>query len=192
MLNSERISSPRTILDPLPALRLCGNTLQTLGFSSALLSLPRELDQAVDGRPVEYTNLNHIYDTLQQLSGGLTIRLTPERSTDESISYGDLELQSLVHCCLGICEELIIAANQLRSHSSSSSIFGSFHEALRGVWDEKQVEALEEGLLVCRREAMRVLTIVLRYIETYYNPNAGANLSLSEMDNLVSYKRYNA
>ncbi|KAB8259761.1 hypothetical protein BDV32DRAFT_159176 [Aspergillus pseudonomiae] len=151
-----------TILDPLPALRLCGNTLQTLGFSSALLSLPRELDQAVDGRPVEYTNLNHIYDTLQQLSGGLTIRLTPERSTDESISYGDLELQSLVHCCLGICEELIIAANQLRSHSSSSSIFGSFHEALRGVWDEKQVEALEEGLLVCRREAMRVLTIVLR------------------------------
>ncbi|OGM44995.1 hypothetical protein ABOM_005796 [Aspergillus bombycis] len=162
MLNSERIGSAGPILDPLPALHLCESTLKFLAFSCALLSPAGELNQSVEGLPVEYTNLNHIYDTLRLLRGGLKGMLTNEWSTDESISYGDFELQNLAQCCLGICEKLLVTVNQLRSHDSSPSTVRSFHEALRGVWNAKQVEALEEGLLVCRRQAMRVVMIVLR------------------------------
>ncbi|KAE8313474.1 hypothetical protein BDV41DRAFT_536651 [Aspergillus transmontanensis] len=150
------------ILDPVPALRLCGNVLQLLDLSCRLLTPARDLD-----RPVEDTNLNEVYDTLQQLSSGLVRRLSIYRSTDllsidGSLSYGDLELQNLVPCCQGLCAQLLIATRQLEPHDSSSNALESFHEGLQAIWNKRQIEALEEGLLACRWQAMRVLTIILR------------------------------
>ncbi|KAE8327286.1 hypothetical protein BDV39DRAFT_175738 [Aspergillus sergii] len=150
------------ILDPVPALRLCGNVLQLLDLSCRLLTPARDLDL-----PVEDTNLNEVYDTLQRLSGGLARRLTIYWSTnslsvDGSLSYGDLELQNLAPCCQGLCAQLLVATRQLEPRDSSSNAFESFQEGLQAVWNKKQIEALEEGLLACRWQAMRVLSIILR------------------------------
>ncbi|KAE8359275.1 hypothetical protein BDV27DRAFT_136426 [Aspergillus caelatus] len=150
------------IRDPVPALRLCGNVLQLLDLSHRLLDPAKELDQSVDSLTVEYTDLYQIYHTLKQLRYGLAIRLTIDWSIEESISYGDEGLQSLAQSCQGICAQLLVATSQLERHYSSSNGFTSFQEALQAVWDKKPIEALEEGLLACRRETIRVLTIIFR------------------------------
>ncbi|EIT74457.1 hypothetical protein AO1008_03970 [Aspergillus oryzae 100-8] len=150
------------ILDPVPSLRLCENILHLLDLSCRLLTPGRDLDLLG-----EDINLNEVYDTLLRLSGGLASRLTMYWSTnllsiDGSLSYGDLELQNLAPCCQGLCAQLLVAARELGLHDGSSRLFRSFHEGLQAVWNKRQIEALEEGLLACRWQAMRVLTIILR------------------------------
>lgn len=150
------------ILDPVPSLRLCENILHLLDLSCRLLTPGRDLDLLG-----EDINLNEVYDTLLRLSGGLASRLTMYWSTnllsiDGSLSYGDLELQNLAPCCQGLCAQLLVAARQLGLHDGSSRLFRSFHEGLQAVWNKRQIEALEEGLLACRWQTMRVLTIILR------------------------------
>ncbi|CZR56317.1 uncharacterized protein PAC_06205 [Phialocephala subalpina] len=147
------------MLDPLTALGLASNIIQLVQFTSDLVSKSREYYDSADGALVEQLELEAITKNLQKLSKDLVV---PDLTSGGSkVTKTEQQLSELCKGCRDVSKELLIIIQGLKSEGSHSR-WSSFRQALKSVWNEDKIKALEERLDRYRRQIDTTLLISLR------------------------------
>jgi hypothetical protein len=144
------------MLDPLTALGLASNIISLVTFTSDLISKSREYYDSADGALIEQLELEAITISLQKLTGNLVVPTGGRKKTKT-----EQQLSELCTGCREISKELLVIIQGLKSEGSHTR-WNSFRQALKSVWKEDKIKALEARLDRYRRQIDTTLLISLR------------------------------
>ncbi|KUJ18696.1 uncharacterized protein LY89DRAFT_774731 [Mollisia scopiformis] len=143
------------ILDPLTALGLASNIVQTVQFTSDLISKSREYH--VDGSLVKQLELEAITVNLRTLSQDLVV----PGSGGVRAAKTERQLRELCIGCQEVSDELLVTVQSLKVRGFHNT-WTSFRQALKSVWKEEKIKTLEERLERYRRQIDTTLLISIR------------------------------
>lgn len=151
------------MLDPFSALSVASNVVQFVSFSTELLSKSCELYSSTTGSTAKHTKLETLYQDLHQLSQKLS---SSSQSTSEEIECSPEEhaLGRVADSCKETADELLSTIHGLKVTTGSRRKWRSFRQALKSVWKQQKIEALQKRLDAISGQFNLHFAAILRYV----------------------------
>ncbi|KAF2730953.1 hypothetical protein EJ04DRAFT_579444 [Polyplosphaeria fusca] len=145
-------------MDPLSALGIASNIIQIVDFSSRIISRGHEIYTSADGQVKDHAILDDAAKNLAELYRDLQVY---GKTDSHKATNADKQLVTLRKECESIVKSLRQALSKARLKSSSRK-WQSIYQALRSVWNEKEISALATQLENVRRQIDTALLVSLR------------------------------
>ena len=135
-------------MEPLSILGVAGNAVQFIDFTAKLISQTIRIYRAdPHKKDHEYHDLNQITLELQKFT------VTSQRALaapSQTLSSTDKDILRISEDCEGIANRLLDALGGLRS--SKNTLWNSFVDALKTLWNERDIQALQQTLDTYRQQ----------------------------------------
>lgn len=152
-------------MDPLSALGLASNIVQLVQFVGVVISDSHEVYSSADGALRRNSALEEVAQNLVEMNSEL---MRSQRSMSNgfmSLSPAERQLKNLCEECDVVSRELMAKLDTLKIRSQSRyKRWDSFRQALRSMWNEGELRALEKRLEGIRTRLDTNLLICLRYV----------------------------
>lgn len=130
-------------MDPASAVGLASAIVQFVDFTSKLISVTHKLHVSTSGATAEHLELEDLTHNLLQLSEDATPHNVPNTA---ALSREERALISLGENCREVSDELLRVLQSLRVKGGSQKGWKSFYVALKSVWKEGEIVALQQRL----------------------------------------------
>ena len=152
-------------MDPLSALGLASNIVQLVQFVGAVISDSHEVYSSADGALQRNSALEEVAQNLVEMNSEL---MRSQRSMSNgfmSLSSAERQLKNLCEECDVVSRELLVKLDTLKVRSRSRyKRWDSFRQAMKSMWNEGELRALEKRLEGIRTRLDTNLLICLRYV----------------------------
>ncbi|ORY14588.1 hypothetical protein BCR34DRAFT_479383 [Clohesyomyces aquaticus] len=154
-------------MEPLTALSLASSIIQIVDFTGKIISRSKEIYRSADGVLETVTVLEQAANQLQEMSADL--KAGPPDLSEEEMKYqkpmsaSERQLLQLSQEAKDISEEIVQAVNKIKVKGSKKA-WKSVEQALRSVWSQKEMSALETRLDTLRKQIDTALLFSLRSI----------------------------
>jgi hypothetical protein len=141
---------------------IAANVVQFVDFSSKVLSASYKLykdEYGLNGLE-ETRELEVITKSLHKIIEGLESSLQQE-DLKQKATQNELDLRELAKHCREIAEELLAAVGKLKVKGKPGK-WNSFRAALKTLWDEDKIEAIQKRLDRFRQELVVHILVSLR------------------------------
>ena len=125
------------------------NIMTFIDFSCKILSTGYRMHSS-GSNSQEHQDLNVITNDLIRVTGDLDNALQQDELKQNS-SSDDIHLQRLADQCRVVCLELQVALQKLKVHGQPRK-WNTFRVALKTVWNEDKIEALQKRIEQFRQE----------------------------------------
>jgi hypothetical protein len=136
-------------MDPVTALSLAGVVVQFVDFTSRIVSKGWRLHQSPDGTLLEDRVFEHTTRDLISIVEKLRVSLSKDAT--KSLSQEDQALATLCKQCTSV-GATILAALQAKKIQGKKTVWKSFRQALKDVWDKEELKLVTEKLEAIRKE----------------------------------------
>jgi hypothetical protein len=156
-------------MDPLSALSVAAAVVQFVDFTSGLLSSTYSIYTSKTGDTKPHADLQTITTSLENVSNALLRSLTEaetQKGGKAGSSKNDEDLARLCRECSSIADELLRALSKLRGQGNHN-IWNSFCQALRTVWKQPEISALQMRLKEYREQISMIILVSVRYGSKY-------------------------
>lgn len=141
-------------MDPFTAIAAVSSIVQLVDFSAKLISKSHDLyrkgsDTSV-GAPVFE-------------AAAADLRILNSKLNKDAKLTGDPEFQKLYDSCDAVTAELLGALRKITG-DSKQKIWTSIRKALKSIWSQSEIDALERRLATIRQQLSLRLTVDLRYV----------------------------
>lgn len=143
-------------MESLAALSLVAAVVQFVDFSTKLIRNAKDIYQSSSGLTKENQNLEYVVGELEKLSLRLVPPVTGQQNDDE------LALCRLAYECRKLSNELLKLFKELMPRDSTSKR-AVVRSTLKGLWNNKSIQALEKRLDSCRSQLALQLTSMARF-----------------------------
>jgi len=133
------------------------NIIQFVDFSSKILSTGYRIHKSSRSSTQESQELEHVTIDLKKVTDDLDSAIQ-----EDYASTNDSQLQQLAESCKTICVELLKALEQLHGDGKPQK-WQSFRTALKTVWSEGRIQALQKRIEQFRQEIIVRILLSLRY-----------------------------
>jgi len=130
-------------MDPATAVGLASGVVQFVDFTSKLISATHKLYVSASGATVEHLELEELARDLQQRAEDATPHSI---SNIAALSREERTLIKLGEYCREVSDELLRVLQSLRLKGGSHKKWKSFYLALKSVWKEEEIVALQQRL----------------------------------------------
>lgn len=144
-------------MEALAAVGLAGNVVQFVDFSCKLFDQASSIYQSLDGATQGNRDLESITQNLHDMSAKLYQNIPKSAATQKK----DDPLVTLAKECENVANELLAVLQSLKAKKVDSQ-WSSFRAALRSVWKEQRVQALEKKLGMYRSQIIFQLQVLQR------------------------------
>ena len=152
-------------MDPLSALGLASNIVQLVQFVGAVISDSHEVCSSADGALQRNSMLEEVAQNLAEMNSELMRSQRSMSSWFMSLSPAERQLKNLCEECDVVSRELLAKLDTLKVRSRSRyKRWDSFRQALKSMWNEGELRALEKRLEGIRTRLDTNLLICLRYV----------------------------
>ena len=146
------------MLEPVSALGIAAATVQFIDFVGRLITSTAAIYRSNDG---SQGSLEGIVGSLTKLNDDL-IKST-NSPVANSTNTRDADVVRLCKECNQVARSLISTLDGL-DHDSSMDLWGSFVQALKARWSDRQVQALKDTLNAQRSQSSMCILVSLRYV----------------------------
>jgi hypothetical protein len=130
-----------------------------------MISGSTEICKSPDGELIDYSHLEGVANRLLVLSNDIQI---PDRvSSYDQVVFVEQELTELCEECSSISGQLLSALVMLQFHGRKEK-WASVRHALRSLWNQEQIDTLQERLDDFRHRLVVDILVSLRY--SYITP----------------------
>ena len=152
-------------MDPLSALGLASNIVQLVQFVGTVISDSHEVYSSTDGALQRNSMLEEVAQNLAEMNSELMRSQRSMSSWFMSLSPAERQLKNLCEECDVVSRELLAKLDTLKVRSRSRyKRWDSFRQALKSMWNEGELRALEKRLEHIRTRLDTNLLICLRYV----------------------------
>jgi hypothetical protein len=155
-------------MEALTAVGLASNILQFLDFCRKVLSDSYQIYHSANGTTNEYTWLEETYQTINQLSHGLSSsRPQPDSSTfppEPGPSEMELQLHILASKCEKVSGQMLqeLRGSRLESCGPRSKL-ASFQQSIQNaIWGRSRIKELQKTVDQCRKDLILCLQAITR------------------------------
>jgi DNA repair exonuclease SbcCD ATPase subunit len=141
----------------LAAIGLAGNIVQFVDFGFKLSRDFKELYQSAEGGKAKHLELEDLMTDLESLCQKLQKTTGPATQDDE-------ELRDLARACAKLARELLAMLEKVKVNKERNPKLASLKQALKNIWKDKDISALEERLGRYREQLNQRLVYILRYV----------------------------
>ena len=152
-------------MDPLSALGLASNIVQLVQFVGAVISDSHEVYSSADGALQRNSVLEEVAQNPAEMNSELMRSQRSMSSWFMSLSPAERQLKNLCEECDVVSRELLVKLDTLKVRSRSRyKRWDSFRQAMKSMWNEGELRALEKRLEGIRTRLDTNLLICLRYV----------------------------
>jgi hypothetical protein len=148
------------MLDPVSAVGVAAATVQFVDFITKLMAVGHDL--STKGGTEDLVQLDEVYSHLQKTSATLAQATGSAVGGSGATSQDGPDFSRLATACRKECDGFLAAVEKLRTKSGGVKGFRTFRQALKIIWNEKTVQALETRLERYQRELTLALVAHLR------------------------------
>ena len=149
------------LMEPLSALSVATAVTQFLDFTGAVLSSTWKIYISNDDDFGPNPDIVTITKNLNELNGNL--RHSSSCSHHSSPTKQDQDIERLCGRCVELGDRLITVLNSLQSQSKHR-LWGSFRQALGTIWNQTEIDSLQQTLANYRQQITMYLLVHLRYV----------------------------
>lgn len=156
-----QLPSQKPSMDPLSALSVAAAVVQFLDFSGTIVTSTYKIYKSTSKK-------NEGNDTITSITAQL-VDLTSElerSATVSPVSKVDQEIIILCQQCKKTADNLLDALKQLNA-GSGVTLWDSFKIALRSVWSQGEIDALQGRLDSYRQQISMHILVALRHVDTW-------------------------
>lgn len=159
------------MLDPLTIIGLASPIVQSVDFSSKLVSETKGLYHSAEGSSTQNEEHQEVTQDLRELCKNLS---SPQGwAPSDRPSTNELALLELSGSCKVVADELVVVLEKLKVKSSHEK-WGSFKMALKGAMKKEKIESIRGRLERIQSQLQIRLTGILRRVRS--NPSVTASL----------------
>jgi hypothetical protein len=144
-------------LDPFSTLGLAGNIIQFVDFRSKLVAGTVEVYQSAQSTSANHLHLENITTSLSELCTGLGSARSARQPNTASSTPPEHTFNTLAENCHKDVKELLDVLEELKVKGGNRK-WGSFRQALKGVWKDGKILRQEKRLSGYRSELVIQLT----------------------------------
>lgn len=148
------------MFDPVSAVGITAATVQFIDFTAKLMAVGHEV--SVKGSSENLVQLDEVYSHLQKTSIALAQAKTSTVGGWGKASQDGPDISRLATSCRQECDHFLSTLEKLMDKSGSKRGYQTFRQALKIVWSEKTIQALESRLERYQRELTLALVAHLR------------------------------
>ena len=149
--------------ESIAAFGLAANAIQFVDFGSKILAVGYRLYRSNATGTVKNSKLQEVTQDLLKVADGLEASMKPlPQHFQTSLSTNDIQLRKLAQKCRDTCLELLAVLNKLKVQDQSRK-WDTLRIALRTVWSEDKIEALQRSLDRYRQELVLRILLALRF-----------------------------
>lgn len=138
-------------MDPVSALGLASNVAQFVQIAYSLIKTTADIQQSTTGAKEETLTLDLVYSKLSNLNKKLAscpddgFQPEPKHTApnDQDIIEAACGIAELSRACQNDCEKLLTVVGKLKGRGRSPSRLQSFRLALKSIWKQNEIDALE-------------------------------------------------
>jgi|SRR5271154_922403 len=149
------------MLDPLTAFATAVNAIQLAELGVQVLRKAHEVRTGVKGLTKEQAHLeslvHHLQTTLESLEG------TTERKDQQALSDEAQCLQQASHDCASISKDFLTLLDSFKVKDTRDK-WDVFKQAIRALWNEKDVREMERQLVRAREKLNLSLMVYLKQV----------------------------
>ncbi|KAK2760510.1 hypothetical protein CKAH01_16470 [Colletotrichum kahawae] len=169
-------------MDPASAFGLAASIVQTITFTSDLISKTRHLHHSAQRGLVENEELASIARTLQSLSRRITIQVVGAPMGKDDVGK---DLSTVCNGVRDLCKNLTVTIEALQKPDSATR-WDSFRQALRSVWKEQDIADLAQRLERYRRQIDSILLASMKeQLETLTKDTSNRNQQIEQNLNKI-------
>ncbi|KAF2789109.1 hypothetical protein K505DRAFT_313725 [Melanomma pulvis-pyrius CBS 109.77] len=142
------------MLDPISAVGVAAATVQFAHFTAKLFAIGKEVHDS-KGTTQELVHLDEVYSHLEKISSSLSQSL----ARTGTISREEQDICRLATSCQQECVLFTAAIDKIGKKSGSNRVFTDFQQALKIVWNQKAIVALEKRMMRFQTELSLALII---------------------------------
>ena len=148
-------------MDPLSALGLAANVAQFISFTTDLISVSKELHKSASGSTDRILTLEATYDKLKRLSNEL--KSSPRAFQPQEVAKHVDAINGISCSCKVDCDSRLEVVRKLKGEEHRRSRWRSFKIALKTVWRDSEISALEQRLHRTQTTLTLEICAMIRY-----------------------------
>lgn len=147
-------------MDPLTVLSVAGNIVQFIQFGCQIVSKGQQIYRSTTGSLTENVDIETVANDFRALSTQL--KQSSNSFYGSSVTADEKALHEMCDKCTDISNNLIAHLEQLKVKGDHHRKWKSFRQALKSVWNEKELDRIAERLLMFRQELETRILVSLK------------------------------
>jgi len=147
-------------MDPLIVVSVAGNIVQFIQFGCQIVSKGQQIYRSTTGSLTENVDIETVANDLRALSTQL--KQSSNSLHGSGVTADEKALHEMCDKCIDISNNLIAHLDQLKVNEYHHRKWKSFRQALKSVWNERELDSIVERLSMFRQELETHILVSLR------------------------------
>jgi hypothetical protein len=147
-------------MDPLTALSVAGNVVQFIQFGCQIISKEQQIYRSASGSLTENVDIETVANDFRSLSTRL--KQSSNSLHGSRVTADEKALHEMCDKCIDIADDLIAHLDQLKVKGDHHRKWKSFRQALKSVWNERELDSIVDRLSMFRQELEMHILVSLK------------------------------